>query len=341
MTSVRMTILKFATFAVVMVTLTAFLFLAFGQYRTGSTADYSAVFADASGLQAGDTVRAGGLEVGTVRAVSMQSDHNVVVAFDADPNVPLTTGTKVAVRYLNLVGDRYLDLVDGPGSTRLLPAGSQIALANTSPALDLDALLGGLKPVIQGLNPQDVNALTSALVQVFQGQGATLESVLSKTASFTNGLADNNEVIEHLIDNLNVVVGVLQKDGDRFAGAIDRFEKLIGGLSADRDPIADAIESLSNGTASIANLLSAARPPLAGTVDELNRLAPLLDMDKSRLDAALGKAPDNFRKLTRLGSYGSWVNEYNCGLGLRVTDLQGRTAVFPWIEQTGGRCQEP
>jgi phospholipid/cholesterol/gamma-HCH transport system substrate-binding protein len=341
MTGSRTTILKFGTFAAVMIVLTAFLLMVFGQYRGGSTSEYSAVFADASGLKPGDTVRAGGLEVGTVRDVSMRDDHRVVVSFDSDRSVPLSTGTKVAARYLNVVGDRYLELVDGPGSTRLLPPGSEIGLDKTTPALDLDLLLGGLKPVIQGLNPQDVNALTAALLQVFQGQGGTLESVLAKTASFSNGLADNNDVIERLIDNLNVVVGILNQDGGKFADAIDRFEKLMTGLSADRDTIGTAIDSLSNGTASIADLLAAVRPPLAGTVDQLNRLAPLLDEDKARLDTALQKAPENFRKLTRLGAYGSFINEYSCGLQVRVTDLQGRTAVFPWVEQTTGRCQEP
>ena len=61
----------------------------------------------------------------------MQPDHTVVVAFDADRDVPMSTGTKLAVRYLNLVGDRFLELVDGPGSTRILPAGSQIPVDRT------------------------------------------------------------------------------------------------------------------------------------------------------------------------------------------------------------------
>ena len=118
------------------------------------------------------------------------------------------------VRYLNLVGDRYLELADGPGSTKILPPGSQIPVDNTAGALDLDLLLGGLKPVIQGLNPQDVNALSQALVQIFQGQGGTLESLLSKTSSFSNALADNSQVVQDLIDNLNTVVDTLAKDGD-------------------------------------------------------------------------------------------------------------------------------
>ncbi len=89
------------------------------------------------------------------------------------------------------------------------------------------------------------------------------------------------------------------------------------------------------------DLLSQARPPLAGTVDQLNRLAPLLDKDKPLLDISLQKAPENYRKLVRLGSYGSWLNQYLCGISLRVTDLQGRTAHFPWILQNTGRCGEP
>jgi phospholipid/cholesterol/gamma-HCH transport system substrate-binding protein len=149
---------------------------------TGSTNGYSAVFADASRLKTGDTVRIAGIRVGTVRDVALQSDKNVIVDFDADRNIVLTTGTKAAVRYLNLVGDRYLELVDGPGSTRVMPAGAQIPKDRTAPALDLDLLLGGLKPVIQGLNPEDVNALSASLIQVLQGEGGTLESLLSKTS---------------------------------------------------------------------------------------------------------------------------------------------------------------
>ena len=140
------------------------------------------------------------------------------------------------MRYLNLVGDRYLELIDGPGRPAILPPAPRSPPTAPQPALDLDLLLGGLKPVIQGLNPQDVNALSASLMQIFQGQGGTLESLLSKTSSFTNALADNNQVIEQLIDNLNTVVATLANDGDKFSGAIDRFEQLVTGLSAGPRP---------------------------------------------------------------------------------------------------------
>jgi phospholipid/cholesterol/gamma-HCH transport system substrate-binding protein len=336
----RATLIKFAAFVVVMALLTTFLFFIFGQYRTGSTNGYSAVFQDVSRLKSGDSVRVAGIRVGTVGSVSLRPDKTVLVKFDADRNVVLTTGTRAAVRYLNLVGDRYLELVDSPGSTRIQPPGSQIPIDRTAPALDLDLLLSGLKPVIQGLNPQDVNALSASLIQIFQGQGPTLASLFAKTSSFSNALADNNQTIQQLIDNLNTVVATLSENGNKFSGAIDKLQRLVSGLAADRDPIGTAITSLDNGTASLADLLAEARPPLAGTIGQLNRLAPLLDEHKDRLDTALQKAPDNYRKLVRVGAYGSFFNYYICGLSLRVSDLQGRTAMFPWLKQEGGRCSE-
>jgi phospholipid/cholesterol/gamma-HCH transport system substrate-binding protein len=337
----RRTLVKFGVFAMVMLALTGCLLLIFGQYRTGPTHGYSAVFTDASQLKSGDSVRVAGIRVGTVNAVSLQPDNSVVVGFDADRDIALTTGSKAAVRYLNLVGDRYLEIIIGPGSMQMLPAGSRIPVDHTLPALDLDLLLGGLKPVVRGLDPRDVNALTSALLQVFQGQGQTLQSLLSKTSRFSDDVANKNQAVEKLIDNLNTVVQTLAQQGDQFSGAIDRLQHLVTDLSTDRDPIGDAIQALDKGTASVADLLAAARPPLAGTVDQLNRLAPLLDKGKGFLDDALQRAPENYRKLARTGAYGSFVNYYICGVAFRVSDLQGRTVVAPWIKQTEGRCAEP
>jgi phospholipid/cholesterol/gamma-HCH transport system substrate-binding protein len=343
MSSFSKTALKFGAFGLTMVVLTAGLFAIFSQYRSGSTAGYSAVFTDSSSIKSGDSVRVSGIRVGTVREVELQPDNTVLVEFDANDTIRMTENTKVAVRYLNLVGDRYLELIDQPGSTRIRPPGTRFGIEQTEPALNLDLLLGGLKPVIQGLNPADVNALTNSLIQILQGQGGDLESLFSRTSSFTNAIADNGQTVESLIDNLNDTLSVLSKDGQQFSGAVDGLERLVTGLAAERDPIGEAITALDDGTASLAGLLTDARPALSGTVDQLTRLAPLLsnETDLARLDLVLQKTPQNYRKLVRLGSYGSWLNLYICGVSIRVSDLQGRTAHFPWVIQNTGRCGEP
>jgi phospholipid/cholesterol/gamma-HCH transport system substrate-binding protein len=332
---------KVAIFMVVMLMLTAALFAIFSQYRGGAQSKYTAVFTDVSSLKAGDSVRVAGVQVGSVNRVTLEPDNTVAVGFGADRDIVLTSGTKAAVRYLNLVGDRYLELIDSPGSARIQPPGSVIPAERTQGALDLDLLLGGLKPVVQALNPQAVNALTSSLLQILNGQEGNVESLFGKTSAFANSLADNSQTVQQVIDNLNTVLATISKDGDKFSSTLDRLEKLVTGLAADRDPIGNAITALDSGTASLTDLLTASRAPLAGSVSQLARLAPILEQDKATLDIALQKAPKNYRKLVRLGSYGSWINQYLCGMSLRVTDLQGRTAYFPWIVQHTGRCAEP
>ncbi|MDT5016542.1 MAG: phospholipid/cholesterol/gamma-HCH transport system substrate-binding protein, partial [Mycobacterium sp.] len=87
------TLVKFTAFVAVMAMFTASLFFVFGQYRTGSTTEYSAVFTDVSRLSAGQTVRVAGIRVGTVRDVSLRDDNTVVVSFDADRSIVVSDGT--------------------------------------------------------------------------------------------------------------------------------------------------------------------------------------------------------------------------------------------------------
>ena len=52
---------------------------------------------------------------------------------------------------------------------KLMP-GQTIPLARTAPALDLDALIGGFRPLFRALDPDQVNALSSQLIEAFQGR---------------------------------------------------------------------------------------------------------------------------------------------------------------------------
>ena len=342
MTGARRTVIKFGIFAVVMAVLTVFLFVVFGQYRTGSTNGYSAVFADASRLKAGDSVRVAGIRVGTVNSVSLRPDKTVLVKFDADRDIVLTTGTKAAVRYLNLVGDRYLELVDGPGSTEDPPPGSQIPVDRTAPALDLDLLLGGLKPVIQGLNPQDVNALTASLLQIFQGQGGTLESLLSKTSSFSNALADNNQVIEQLIDNLNTVVATLAKDGDKFSRH-GRPPRAAGHRAVGRPGSDRRRHRVARQRHRVVRRPADQSAPAAGRHGgpAESGCAALLIRTRTASTPQLQKAPENYRKLVRLGAYGSFVNYYICGIRSGSPIFRAAPRSSPGSSKKAGGARNP
>ena len=53
----------------------------------------------------------------------------------------------------------------------------------TEPALDLDALIGGFRPLFRALDPEKVNNIAQSIITIFQGQGGTINDILDQTAS--------------------------------------------------------------------------------------------------------------------------------------------------------------
>jgi phospholipid/cholesterol/gamma-HCH transport system substrate-binding protein len=314
------------------------LFAVFAQLRADNTQTYNATFNNVSGLKTGDFVRVAGVEVGKVKNLTIADDATVHVEFTASESVVLTQGTKVVVRYENLVGDRYLALVEGPGDVKKLAPGQTIPVSNTLPALDLDALIGGLRPLFRALNPEQVNSLTGELIQALQGQGATINSILNQTASLTNTLADRDQLIGQVIDNLNTVLGSLGDQSKQFDKAVDSISQLVQGLAAHKDDIASAVGNANAATGTIADLLSQARPPLQDTVHQLDRVASIVVADHDYVDNLLNKLPDKYQLLARQGLYGDFFNFYLCDAVLKLNGKGGEPVYVKVAGQDTGRC---
>jgi phospholipid/cholesterol/gamma-HCH transport system substrate-binding protein len=337
-TSLGGAIWRLAVFGVVCVVAIIALFAVFAQLRAGNTQTYKATFNNVSGLKTGDFVRVAGVEVGKVQNLTIEDDATVLVEFTASSSVVLTQGTKVVVRYENLVGDRYLALVEGPGDVKKLAPGQTIPVSNTLPALDLDALIGGLRPLFRALNPEQVNSLTGELIQALQGQGATINSILNETASLTNTLADRDQLIGQVIDNLNTVLGSLGDQSKQFDKAVDSVSQLVQGLAARKDDISSAVGNANAATGTIADLLSQARPPLQDTVHQLDRVASIVVADHEYVDNLLNKLPDKYQLLARQGLYGDFFNFYLCDAVLKLNGKGGEPVYVKVAGQDTGRC---
>ncbi|MFD0747331.1 MlaD family protein [Phytohabitans flavus] len=180
--SIRAPLLKLIAFAAVTVLLTAMLAQTFGSFTGGGTS-YRARFTDVTGLLEGDDVRIAGVRVGQVEDIRVADNTVAEVEFTVDGDIPLGTGVRAKVRYRNLVGQRYIALSEGPGDGRPLPPDGLIPLAQTTPALDLTVLFNGFRPLFTALTPEDVNKLAYEIIQVLQGEGPTVTSLLRRTAS--------------------------------------------------------------------------------------------------------------------------------------------------------------
>ncbi|MDT5297291.1 MAG: phospholipid/cholesterol/gamma-HCH transport system substrate-binding protein [Mycobacterium sp.] len=314
------------------------IFAVFSQLRFGAERTYSATFSNVSGLEDGQFVRIAGVEVGKVKKISIEPDMTALVEFTADPSVVLTEGTHAVIRYDDLIGGRYMALEDAPGDVRKLNPGGTIALANTSPALDLDALIGGFRPLFRALDPDQVNALTGQLINAFEGQGDTIQSFFTQTAALTNTLADRDQLIGQVIDNLNVVLGSLGDQNTQFAKAVDSLSQLVSTLASRRSDITTAVAYANAAAGSITDLLAQARPPITKVVHETDRTASTVMADKDYFDDLLKTLPDAYQILGRQGLYGDYFSFYLCDVVLKLNGKGGQPVFVKLAGQQSGRC---
>jgi phospholipid/cholesterol/gamma-HCH transport system substrate-binding protein len=306
--------IRLGIFIVVALMVTGLLVVIMGGIGLGSQSEYKAVFTSASELAKGNQVRIAGVTVGKVTGVEIYHRNHALVTFKVDDDVPLTRESRANVRFLNLIGDRYMSLSPGKSGASKLEAGSTIQIDHTTPALNLTALFNGFQPLFAALNPEDVNKLSLNLVKVLQGEGGTVQELLANTASLTNSLADRDQLIGEVITNLTALMTTVDDHHQELNDLIISLKGWFGDLAKDRKVIGASLSNISELTQEVANLLTRARPLLKKDVAELRRLFTILAKpeNKKYLDMTLQKLPDMLSKQTRIGVFGSWYNYYLC-----------------------------
>lgn len=329
---------RLATFLVVCAFFTFAMFAIFANLRFQPDHTYNAVFSNVTGLQGNQFVRIAGVEVGKVKTLAVQPDNTVLVTFTADSSVTLTEGSRAVIRYDDLIGGRYLALEEGAGSTRKLRPGGTIPLANTSPALDLDSLIGGFRPLFRAINPDQVNALSQQLIEAFQGQGNTIGTFLQNTAALTTTLADRDQLIGDVITNLHTVLGSVGDQNTQFAKAVDSLSALMQTLSDHKQDVSNFVAYTNAGAATIVDLLRQSRAPLQRTVRGTDRVAGRIVADENYMNSLLQSLPDKYQILGRLGLYGDYFSFYLCDVVLKVNGKGGQPVYIKLASQNSGRC---
>lgn len=321
-------LIKLVIFMVVTSMMTFVLAATIGNFGGGSTAGYHVRFTDVTGLLPGNEVRIAGVKVGSVKGISLKGDQ-ADVSLSMEGGHRLTEGNTIQLRYRNLVGERYLAVQEGTGSSTPLEEGSTIPVERTQPALDLTVLFNGFRPLFQALDPKTINDVSFEIIQTLQGEGGTIDALLARTASLTNSLADKDAVIGRVVDNLTSVLATVDERDTELSELIVQLKRLAQGFAADRKDIGASIEGIGELTDATAGLLVGIRPALRTDIKNLGDLAANLDADKATVDGVLQRLPEKLNRIVATASYGGWFNFYLCGVN--VTGVQ--------LVNSAARCQ--
>ncbi len=312
-------LVKLVVFALVTVLASYVLISTITNSGYGEQVAYRAEFADVAGLVEGDEVRISGVRVGQVTGIGLAEGTDRPVArvdLEVSADVPLPAGVEATIRYRNLVGQRYIALTDADGSAgETLEEGAVIPLARTTPALDLTTLFGGFRPLLQALSPADMNRLSYEIIQVFQGEGGTVQSLLSHVASLSDSLADKDAVIGSMIDNLTTVMSTVADRDQQLSDLVVSLQQFVTGLAGDREAIFDSLQTIDTLAVTTTDFLADVRAPLAADIQALGELSANVAADGDKVEEFLQLSPVKIDLITRTAINGSWFNFYMCSAG--------------------------
>ena len=337
--------IKLTIFAVITVLATIVLAVTISNQTFGSTRTYKADFTDATSLLPGDSVRAAGVRVGTVKAIKVVDSHLAQVTFTVDSDIVVRTSTHFAIRYLNLVGQRYVSVIEGPGGEALPKHPPVIGTDHTAPALDLTELFNGFRPLFAALSPNDVNSFALEIIKTLQGEGGTVADLAAKSATLTNTIADRDAAIGGVVNNLLTVLDTVAKRDAGLNQTVQQLQRLVSGLASDRNTIAASLQNIDNLANNSALLLEQIRPYLPSDITNLGKIANTLNTTRNcpgyvypvnneptypnvprfaknctsgpnTLEEYLQRVPTKLIQIIRTATYGSFFNFWLCDLEL-------------------------
>ncbi|MDG3009043.1 MCE family protein [Rhodococcus sp. D2-41] len=298
----------------------------------GATTRYSAVFSDVDGLVPGSDVTLTGVRVGRVDSVSFvagpDGGSQALVDFEVQSKHALSEQVSAAIRYGDMLGVRYLALVDpvtssGTSGTTLtaaasLPAGAQIPLSRTTGPVDLTALVNGFKPLFDAIDPAQVNGLARSVVDAFQGESGTISTLLVRIASVSENLADHEQVFGRLVANLNTLLGAVNTRGSEVRELITGLSQLSTSLAEHNTQLITLLDQGSSTVAGAVELFTQSIAPLGQTVTDLKNMTGAWVPNTDRFDETMRLLPAFADSLNHIADYGSFLSLYMCNFTLKA-----------------------
>ncbi|MBF6214128.1 MCE family protein [Nocardia puris] len=263
--------LRLGLFAGLMAVVLALVLAAIERPVSGDTHAHDALFTDANGLKTGDDVRMYGVQVGKVEAIGLDGDR-AKVRITVRTDTPVYDNSKLAIRYQNLTGQRYIDLQQQPNPGVPLAPNTRIGTEMTVPSFDVTSLFNGLKPVLATLSPEAVNQFTESMLAVIEGDGTGIGPAMEAIGTLSRYAGDRQDVIATVVRNMAEIA-------EQVGGEVHHLVPLLARLS-------DIFESLRTNIGGLADFAMSA-PSVLGPLDRLLGTLGLDQDGAAALDAQI------------------------------------------------------
>jgi phospholipid/cholesterol/gamma-HCH transport system substrate-binding protein len=276
----------------------------------GGGTGYTAYFAEAAGLQAGNEVRIAGVTVGQVTGVSLAGDK-VAVTFRVK-NEWVGNRTTAAIDIKTLLGDKYLEL-DPRGTAAQDPA-QPIPLSRTISPYDVTQAFSGLGQQISGINTAQLAKSLQTLSSAFATTPPYVRSALHGLAALSASVASKDTEVTSLLAGARKVTGTLAAQDARFQALLGDGNLLLAELQQRQADIHALLLDTQALASQLSGLVSDDQAQLGPALQALNQVTSVLQANQANLARALALAGPYYRLLGNTLGNGRWFDVYVCGL---------------------------
>jgi phospholipid/cholesterol/gamma-HCH transport system substrate-binding protein len=274
------------------------------------TYEVKAKFTDSTGVLVGDLVKIAGVNVGKVTGFEV-SEGDAIVTMSINGDVQLPENVQAEIKFRNLLGQRTINLSrpDIP-STTTLDDGAVIPVTQTEPALDLSVVFNNLRPLIQSTNPDDINTVARAVLDVFKGREGDLEAVLGNLGELSQTLVGGGQRLNRLITDLNQVAQLLNKESGNVKVGVDRFTELMQALAEVTPTLKEAVRDLDATSRKFGEFLVQNKHNITRDLKDLAFVLGIVNDNLGPLDRIAKNLKEVLLATARSQSYGEYWNLY-------------------------------
>ena len=267
--------------------------------------ELAATFDDITGLLKNDNVKVAGVGVGKVTGIQVVKGR-AEVTFRVRKGIKLPADTKAAVRWRNLLGQRYLYLYPGKAST-VLEGGDKVR--ETISVVDLGELFNRLGPVVKAVEPGKVNQFLDTVVGALDGNEAKVGQALDDLAKVAKALGERDEAVGRLVANLDTVSGTIADRDREIRTILDNLVLVSRTFNEHTDVLDGAVTELGKFSAHLSAILTNNRVEIDRIVTNLTSLVAVVQQKLPTIDHAVGLLDDTALRLFNASKYGEWLNQ--------------------------------
>ena len=266
----------------------------------------SAAFDDATGVLKGDAVKLAGVDVGRVEGTEI-SDGEAIVTFNIDDHIELPKDSTVAIRWRNVLGQRFLYVYPG-SDDEYFAAEEVIPVENTEDVNDIGTFLNRVGPILQAIDPKQANAFLDAINTALVGNEHEVRQLLSHGADLGQALGKEANEIEGLINSADTIMAAYAGQEEAIGSIFDDLDRVGSVLARRTDEINTFVTDFARVQHQLDELVTDSADDFEATISSLRTVTRVLANNKGKLDDTLHTLPLGIAGYFQTSSWGEWFN---------------------------------